>query len=276
MMKKSQRNKPNASQGTPCLVIFDEFAKLQAKIAAFQPKYIVAYELLSFLPHSLIERIHNECKGNDLAHQPDHVFGVVRQVDRILTTFPQYEHYRKVLLGAALLHDVKCHVNRDIHHVLAAQSVDAYYGNIGVYDIHELELIKLCILEHRASFKGVRTGPITEIMAAADRGIPDVMRFLQRAVLFRISNEGITPDNVTDVIIERQVNSAVEHLIDKYGSNGYAWKNESKFTTWVMRDHIASFIETLTDFTPEVIASGIQRYPGWLKEAYKPTHETPS
>ena len=219
---------------------------------------------LKFLPDELVDRIHAECELNDRAHQPDHVFGVVLMVDKILKIFPECNHYRKVLMAAALLHDVKCHLNRDIHHVLAAQCVDHYYGGLGIFDEHELTLIRLCILEHRASFKGVRTGDVTEIMAAADRGEPRVPQYLKRAVLYRISQDGTTPENVTADIRHRHVYDAVQHLTEKFGILGYAWKTTSKFVINAYGPQIVDFQNELHKNRAAVLMYGITNYEKWL------------
>lgn len=201
------------------------------------------YEILeAFLPREFIDQALAEYAKNDAAHLEDHAITVVTTAEVIIDRFPELRDERVVILTGALLHDVKCHVNRDKHHILGALAV--YREYIRNYPLtraiilqDEITRIEQCVLEHRASWPHKRSHDASEAVAAADRGRPDLYGYMRRAVRFRYAQ---LPNNaaVTDHIKRQIVTESLAHMRDKFGVGGYAWATMPKYTVLMYEQEV--------------------------------------
>lgn len=198
------------------------------------------------IPVNLITEVKEHCLKNDAAHQIDHVFGVVALAETIIRKHPDLlAPWRKSILLASLLHDVAHHLGRAEHHdngaLIASELVYRHMPD----DLSGVELRYMmdAIRQHRSSFKGERTHVVSEVVAAADLGVPNYERYAKRAMVYALDHFlngqscldnddacGEIPLETAKIIMK----TAVDHVYEKYGREGYAWKSMSRFVmlTW--------------------------------------------
>ncbi|QPB09337.1 hypothetical protein PQB86_gp242 [Klebsiella phage Miami] len=156
---------------------------------------------------------------NDKAHDLNHVYHVCKQGNDLALLQDYDDHWRSLVLAGCLLHDIGCRYDRKTHHLIA-------YGLVfdlthryctGHYSPEETLIIAKSCLEHRASWEGDFSHPISETVALADRGIPDFELYCKRAVQFRLDQ------NLTEDVLVEEVRV---HMLDKFlPKTGYVWKN---------------------------------------------------
>lgn len=227
------------------------------------------YTLLkTFLPVEFIDRALSEYNQNDAAHLEDHAIAVVLNANAIVDKFPELKWHRRLILTAALLHDVKCHVNRDKHHILGALAVyrdylARYPQTKDIFSEHQITMIEECVLEHRASWKHERSHNSSECVAAADRGKPDLYGYMRRAVRFRYAQ---LPDgvSVTDAIKHQIINESIAHMQEKFGEKGYAWETMPKYTLLMYKAEIQAMKEAVEETTAVTHAEAFKRFDGWV------------
>ncbi len=141
-------------------------------------------------------------RDGDEAHLIDHADAVC---DLALSINQTYDE--RLVILASYLHDTFNATNREMHHVLAYEYVlkaeDKFLNKVSQKELLE---VAHAVLEHRASFRGEYYSPLSAIISAADRGLPDLDFIVIRSMRF---NKG----DVQDVY---------DHIKDKYGSKGYA------------------------------------------------------
>lgn len=172
---------------------------------AFEDKYAAAYLL------------------NDPAHRESHFREVQDNMFQIMedldtgTTGMLGKH---MAVAAAYLHDLFAW-SRVNHHLLSHEYVST--GECELLDIfstEERQLVALACLEHRASFKGEFTSKFSAAFNAADLGPPDLMNDVARAYKYSLAT-------VLDQTPEAAVQAAVDHMVDKFGRNGYARRSSA-------------------------------------------------
>lgn len=180
-------------------------------------------------------------KQNDAAHQPDHVLMVMAEAADIIAHFPELEKWRKQIMLGCLFHDTHCHVDRDMHHLLgaehAAEALRFNRENYGI-SLSDTYLIAQAVLEHRASWKYPRINPVSNAVASADRGYPDLQKYIRRAVQYRYKRMAVI--NINTIIDE-----SIEHMVEKFGEGGYAWESYPTYAAILHHDAIATVKEKL-------------------------------
>lgn len=116
---------------------------------------------------------------------------------------------KKDIVAAALLHDVMEFKGRKEHHKeamawLGIGDAENWFNDLCID--HKLSFvgILLAVYEHRASYNGFYSSPLSELISSADRGAPDLERTVGR---IKAHQGGIGWE---------------EHLVKKFGVNGYA------------------------------------------------------
>lgn len=165
---------------------------------------------------------------NDKAHMIDHVDKVWMNICELINdnTF-DFIINRDIVFLVVYLHDIKSGSDRKNHNVLAALFVREkmflnypilnYMNNLGDYNLFT---ISSTIYNHRASMT-VDESLIdsnerlvyVNLLRAADKGKPIFKEVLNRTMLFH-NDESEKEENVK------------KHLIEKFGSDGYFWKND--------------------------------------------------
>lgn len=169
------------------------------------------YQAIKDLPVKLLTESYDYIKASDAAHNEEHIRAVVLGADSLCDMEGIVD--RLQIITAALLHDVGCSIKggRDGHHIYSTHIAKGLLS-----DYPELctdSMIK-AIIEHRASFTGVRSGITSNIVAAADRGRPNAPVLILRAYLYT--------KEINDVDHDTAVRHALDYNVSKYGSNGYA------------------------------------------------------
>ena len=160
------------------------------------------------------------------SHGVDHcddVFNLMKKLNKKL----EYGYSEKIIAFAAYIHDIYSDAeNRKIHHILAhtyvLNRVDDLLKELSEDDLY---LIADAVLEHRASYKGEFSSNLSRLISAADRGVPDYDIYYNRSLIY---NDG----NHKDVI---------EHLVDKFGRDGYAVKKYPKFYSDMFKEELEEF-----------------------------------
>lgn len=224
--------------------------------------------LETYLPESVINKALAQYALNDAAHLEDHAIAVVVHADEIIKRFPELQQWRGVILVGALLHDAKCHVNRDKHHILGALAVYREFlcsspvsRNAFTYD--EVTMIEECVLEHRASWKHKRSHNASEAVAAADRGKPDLYGYMRRAVRFRYAQLD-AGTNVTNTVKSTIVQDSIIHMREKFGDDGYAWATMPHYTLLMYENEIAEMKLALTASNKDLLITAFDQFDNWV------------
>lgn len=152
---------------------------------------------------------------NDPAHRIDHVLDVThraldmnRKLDLGLV--------EDVLIIPGMLHDL-FNVERKTHHELAAHYIQNEDHHIlNRYSWGGRFLMAQAAAEHRASRKERHfTSIYSEVIASADRGVPDAGLTLKRAMQYAAHH------NQLDIESEEVYAISAAHLKEKFGRNGY-------------------------------------------------------
>lgn len=158
-------------------------------------------------------------KKTDSAHRIDHIDAVMTNAIRICHLMDWQEHLPLVIVAVGL-HDIYSTVEfRADHHIRAftwAMDNKAKLKRRFKMTDDDVMTVAYAALEHRGSYKGERYNSIiSEILAAADRGIPstdEVGNYLGRSFLYARSHG----KSVTDAKFH-----AIGHIQDKFGRGGY-------------------------------------------------------
>ena len=152
----------------------------------------------------------DEIELNDAAHDLNHVVNVyikMLDIDKVLNLGIN----KKMILLAAFLHDLKCHVDRKKHCILSAYYVIDCYYNVGCKDpfikyLTEEKVIILAdsIIKHRASGNEVPGSGLAGLLYAADKDVP-----LLEEIVLRSYEYGSNCEHV------------LKHLKEKFSSEGY-------------------------------------------------------
>ena len=141
---------------------------------------------------------------NDGAHTLSHAL----EVERCSLLFCRETGVSTELASAAsLLHDVGCHVSRKSHHEIAHDFVMDLPGTL-FPSFEGQRLVALACLEHRASWKGGFSSPLSEVISCADRGAPSFENILERSLKYRAGEANA-------------LEGAHTHMRNKYGKGGY-------------------------------------------------------
>lgn len=151
---------------------------------------------------------------NDSAHREEH-FVAVEKWGHFINERLELGYDPKLVLFVAWFHDLFTW-DRSNHHQMSAHWIrtSSHHLLSQLSREGERELVAQACEEHRASFTGVYSNPFCELMACADRGAPgDVTGMLQRAIQYR---------RFRGCSEQEALRGAVEHLKEKFGSQGYA------------------------------------------------------
>jgi len=159
---------------------------------------------------NVLSHYKDEIELNDLAHDLNHVINVYLKmvdIDKVLDLGVD----KKMILLAAFLHDLKCHVDRKKHCLLSANYVtDCWYTNDCkdpfIKQLTEEEAIVLsdAIIKHRASGNEIPEEGLAGLLYASDKDAPILKDIVLRS--YRYDNN-----------CERVLN----HMQEKFSSEGY-------------------------------------------------------
>ncbi|QVW28775.1 hypothetical protein pEaSNUABM8_00278 [Erwinia phage pEa_SNUABM_8] len=208
----------------------------------------------------LIKHFYDFYRYTDSAHRIDHIRSVMSNVIRICYMQGWQEHLKLALIAAAA-HDIfSTKEHRTDHHIKAFTWImDNKPVMMRKYKLNyeECYTVAYAAMEHRGSFKGNYNSIVSEIVAAADRGIPskeDVVSYLSRSYLYARDSQC---KSITDAKFH-----AVNHIQDKFGRNAYAkvpdWYGEIFAAQLAERLEIIEHLD-IDFFTAEMVEELEQR-----------------
>ncbi|AXH70785.1 HD domain protein [Vibrio phage BONAISHI] len=160
------------------------------------------------------KRFYDQC---DAGHQLSHVALVAAEADRINKELGS-PYSTELVVAAAMWHDIfSTKEHRDVHEQKAADYVLEHQQDhviLTSFTKEEIILISNAIRQHRASYKGEYSSKLSEIIAAADRGNPDLDKMLRRVIKIKM--------DVYSMDYDTAYSEGIIHLKEKFGKNGYA------------------------------------------------------
>lgn len=206
------------------------------------------------LTEKVIRHFYDFYRYTDSAHRIGHIRTVISNVIRICYMQGWQEHLKLAIIAAGA-HDIfSTKELRAEHHIKAFNWVlDNKPTMVRKYKLtlDDCYTIAYATLEHRGSFKGNYNSIISEIVAAADRGIPskeDVLDYISRSYLFARDSQG---KNIVNAKFH-----AVSHIKDKFGRNAYSkvpdWYREMFAAELAARAEIIESLD-IDYFTDELV-----------------------
>lgn len=123
--------------------------------------------------------------------------------------------YIAMIIVAAYYHDTGCCIDRDTHHIIAANNVLAHapvLKELCSFSVQDIYDISTACLQHRSSYKEDVTLELSQIIAAADRGKPLLTMYdLYRSYKYGRSKLGLMHDDA--------ITHGITHIIEKYVDN---------------------------------------------------------
>jgi len=143
----------------------------------------------------------------------------------------KYGYSKSVIALAAYTHDLYSDTkNRSNHHKLAYEHVINRNDDIlKTINSETLSLIANAVLEHRASYTGEFSSNLSRLISAADRGLPDYDLHYNRSLVYNDGNH----------------KEVVDHLVDKFGRDGYATKKYPDFYIEMFKEELEIFFKKI-------------------------------
>ena len=195
----------------------------------------------SLVPRALILHCVESYTHNDPCHNVGHMVQVLKEAQYLVNKDIRLDDRdKKLLYTSALLHDLGCRYDRKNHHLISYGMTFPLLETLGfgMYTKEEINIIALAVKEHRSSGDGGYTTFISQLTALADKGKPDLNKYITAAVLYR-----------KNLKIPRifKVESILKHIEDKFGKDGYCWKTFPKLGLKLYKDEIEILIEAIKD-----------------------------
>ncbi|MFI3320432.1 MAG: HD domain-containing protein [Rikenellaceae bacterium] len=146
----------------------------------------------------------------DKGHNCDHIEAVVAGA---LELAEGYDVDCDMLYTAAIFHDLGLVEGRETHHITSARMLREDSFIQGYFTPEQITIISEAIEDHRASAKGEPRSMYGKILSSADRIInPDLI--IMRAYYHSLKH-------FANYTLEEHIDRILEHIIAKYGDNGY-------------------------------------------------------
>ena len=187
---------------------------------------------------------------NDRAHRLPHMISVSETAVEINTQL-NLGLDNCILVGAAMVHDLFNH-SRDNHHEMAKLYIQTNpIPWLQEFSPIELEKMACAAGEHRASYKGEYSSIYSEIVAAADRGMPNV-----KSAVIRCAVYGADKCNFRGVAL---YNHTMSHMKEKFGTAGYA--RYPDIYTKFYSESLTKFQHAMETLSPTVIDELVADHP---------------
>ena len=195
-------------------------------------KYIIDPDIIDLKTRKIINDVQTELKdvldkfyGESEAHGRGHISEVMNKALRLNQKYNLKVDPEEIVL-TALLHDIFSNTNRDNHHIEAYQWVmSSMYPRLA--NKEKRTRIANAIKEHRASYKDAYSSVLSELIATADRGYPDLDKILKRMYIHVKETNSTTRNGYTMYYTDRVLShkeileQMVYHLEEKYSRKGY-------------------------------------------------------
>lgn len=120
----------------------------------------------------------------------------------------------------------------------------------GKFTKGQLKDIVNAIAHHRASYEGPRKSRLEDLVAAADRPVPDLERQVARS--WKYHEELGEPEDL-------RARNVASHLKEKYGHGGYAYGNAPKLYLKTYGSELRDIMSKFDGLTPESVAAIMSR-----------------
>ena len=152
---------------------------------------------------------------NGLAHGMDHIEDVYKKAIYLNVKYNLNIPKDEILI-ASMFHDMFQNTDRDKHHILAHDWImSSIHPMITLNDKKKQKRIALAIKEHRASYGDEYSSPLSELIATADRELPDIYKIISRSYKHQLDKHPDRPH-------KEMVDNVIKHLVEKFGKEGYS------------------------------------------------------
>lgn len=181
---------------------------------------------------------------SSLAHGMDHIEEVYKKAIYLNVKY-NLNVPKDEIIVAALFHDMFQYKDRAKHHILAYDWImSSMHPMINLNDKKKQQRVALAVKEHRASYTEKYSSPLSELIATADRGIPDITSIISRSYKHQLDKHPTKTHS--DMIVEVK-----NHLQEKFSKNGY-----SKYTYIYMLEY-AKELATLHDIIDRITSGKV-------------------
>ena len=149
---------------------------------------------------------------NEFAHGINHIKTVIR---RSLELADGYDVDFNIVYTVAAYHDLGHFIDRKRHEIISAEMFMKDENIKRWFADEQRMVIKGAIEDHRASCNHVPRTIYGKIVSTADRTITDIDNTIKRSYTYG-------KKNYIGLSEEEQFERVYEHLVEKYGENGYA------------------------------------------------------
>lgn len=146
----------------------------------------------------------------DKAHQTDHAREVI---SRSLELATHYDVDINMVYTVAAYHDTGLSEGRERHHIVSGEILEADMELRKYFTAEQIAVMREAVEDHRASSNHEPRTIYGRIVAEADRLIVP-QTIIRRTVQFGLAH-------YPELTREEHFNRCKEHLVDKYGENGY-------------------------------------------------------
>lgn len=146
----------------------------------------------------------------DKAHQTDHAREVISRSLEIAT---HYDVDINMVYTVAAYHDTGLSKGRERHHIVSGEILEADLELRKYFTAEQIAVMREAVEDHRASSNHEPRTIYGRIVAEADRLIVP-QTIIRRTVQFGLAH-------YPELTREEHFNRCKEHLVDKYGENGY-------------------------------------------------------
>ncbi len=146
----------------------------------------------------------------DEGHHRDHIFEVVKASFDLVNDYPAR---KDMVYLVACFHDLGLQFGRKTHHITSGELLQKDPYVLKHYHSDEIQIMVDAIFDHRASNTEEPRSIYGKILAEADR-LLDVDKVIERTVQYELHKH-------PNLDLEGQIKHAFDHIIDKYGDEGY-------------------------------------------------------
>lgn len=151
----------------------------------------------------------------DDSHNSKHIIPVINTIIKLQKYHEQYTDIR-LCIFIALLHDIGLTINpnRKIHHLTSKEYVMKDNTLKQFFNEDEINIIANAVYEHRSSIKE-KSSLYSMLISDADTLAGyNIRKIIKRMIIFYRSSKN-------DYNNEQLLNIMYDHLVNKYGKNGY-------------------------------------------------------
>lgn len=167
------------------------------------------------LNKELVEYIENEIfplyERNEVGHGIGHIKTVIK---RSLNLAQNYDVGLNMVYTIASYHDIGHYIDRKKHEIISAEMFMEDEKIKKWFTDAQRKVIKEAIEDHRASSNHEPRSIYGKIISTADRTIVDIDNTIKRAYSYG-------KRNYVGLSEEEQIERIYQHLLEKYGENGY-------------------------------------------------------